>query len=195
MFNLSNGELSSLISSILMLGLLISSLFIRANTSNGQKLKQVAVWIAIIFFGAVFYNNRFLFKNFVPYMAADVGENKIEIQKSSDNHFYITLRVNGTRILFLVDTGATTTSLTLNDAKRVGIDTSKLTYNQIVSTANGTAYNASVEVKNIEVGDYKLDYMWVLVNKDMDGHSLLGMNFLNRLKGYEIRQDRMTLYY
>ena len=195
MFNLSNGEWSSFIANILILGILISSFFIRTNTENGNKFKQLAIWIAIIFFGVIFYNNRYLFKNFIPYVATEVGDKKIEIQKSSDNHFYIALKINGTNVLFLIDTGATTTSLTLNDAKRVGIDTSNLIYNQIVNTANGTVYNASAEVKNIEIGSHKIDSLWVLVNKDMDGNSLLGMNFLNRLKGYDIRQDRMVLYY
>lgn len=195
MFNLSDNDWASLIRNVLFLGLLISSLFIRTTTGRGKKLKQVAIWLAVIFFGVIVYNNKHLFRNFVPYLASEVGENSLEIRKSVDNHFYLALKINDKNVLFLIDTGATTTSLTMNDAKRVGIDTSKLVFNQIVSTANGKTFNASAEIKNIQIGNYTIDSMWVLVSKDLDGNSLLGMNFLNRLRGYDIRQDRMILYY
>lgn len=195
MFNLSMNDWGNLIYQLIFLGILISSFFIRTTTDRGNKLKQLAIWLAIIFVGVIVYNNKYLLKNFVPYVASDVGENTLEIQRSSDKHFYITLKLNGKNVLFLIDTGATTTSLTINDAERIGIDVSKLKFNQIVNTANGIAYNASAEVKDVDLDRYSIGPMWVLVSKDLDGNSLLGMNFLNKLKGYDIRKDRMILYY
>ena len=195
MFNLNMNDWGNLIYQLIFLGILISSFFIRTTTDRGNKLKQLAIWLAIIFVGVIVYNNKYLLKDFVPYVASNVGENTLEIQRSSDKHFYITLKLNGKNILFLIDTGATTTSLTINDAERVGIDVSKLKFNQIVNTANGIAYNASAEVKDVDLDRYPIGPMWVLVSKDLDGNSLLGMNFLNKLKGYDIRKDRMILYY
>ncbi len=195
MFNLSMNDWGNLIYQLIFLGILISSFFIRTTTDRGNKLKQLAIWLAIIFVGVIVYNNKYLLKNFVPYVASDVGENTLEIQRSSDKHFYITLKLNGKNVLFLIDTGATTTSLTMNDAERIGIDVSKLKFNQIVNTANGIAYNASAEVRDVDLDRYPIGPMWVLVSKDLDGNSLLGMNFLNKLKGYDIRKDRMILYY
>lgn len=195
MFNFDSNDWISLIYKLIFLSILISSFFIRTSTNRGNKLKQVAFWLLIIFVGVIIYNNKYLLKNFIPYVASNVGENTLEIQKSSDKHFYITLKLNGQNILFLIDTGATTTSLTMKDAARIGIDTSKLNYNQMVNTANGITYSASVEVNNIELDRYQMQSMWVLINKNLDGNSLLGMNFLNKLKGYDIRKDRMILYY
>lgn len=195
MFNLGENELGNLLYQLIFLGILISSIFIRTTTDRGNKLKQLAIWLAIIFVGVIIYNNKYLLKNFVPYVASDTGENSLEIQKSSDKHFYITLKLNGKNVLFLIDTGATTTSLTLRDTKRLGIDVSKLKFNQMVNTANGITYNASVEIKNVQLNEYDIGSMWVLVSKDLDGNSLLGMNFLNKLKGYEVKRDKMILYY
>ncbi len=195
MFNFDRNDWTSLVYNLIFLGILLSSFFIRTTTDRGNKLKQLAIWLAIIFVGMIIYNNKHLLRNFVPYVASNVGENTLEIQKSSDKHFYITLKLNGKNVLFLIDTGATTTSLTMKDAERIGIDTSNLKFNQMVSTANGIAYNASAEVKDVELDRYSIGPMWVLVSKDLDGNSLLGMNFLNRLKGYDIRKDRMILYY
>ncbi len=195
MFNLDNNTLSSLIYQVLLLAMLVSSLFIRTTTDRGKKFRHLAIWLAVIFVGVIFYNNRSIFHNFIPYVANTNEEGKLEIRKSADNHFYIMLKVNNQNILFLIDTGATTTSLTLKDAKRIGVNTDNLKYNQIVNTANGIIYNASAKIFNIQVGNFKIDDMWVLVNKNLSGNSLLGMNFLKQLKGYEVRQDKMILYY
>lgn len=195
MFNLTQGEWTNLIYSILLLSMMISSMFIRSTTDNGKKFKNLAIWLTIILVVALLYNNRFLFKNFVPYQAYNTGNNELKITKSNDDHFYISININNKKILFLIDTGATTTTLTLNDAKRLGIDIDKLKFNVPLNTANGVSFGASTEIHNIRIGDFTINSMWVLVSKDLDGKSLLGMNFLNKLDGYDIRQDEMTLYY
>lgn len=195
MFNLTQGEWTNLIYSILLLSMMISSMFIRSTTDNGKKFKNLAIWLAIILVVALLYNNRFLFKNFVPYQAYDTGNNELKITKSNDNHFYIAVNIDNKKILFLIDTGATTTTLTLNDAKKLGIDIDRLNFNVPLNTANGISFGASTEVYNIKIGDFTIDSMWVIVSKDLDGKSLLGMNFLNKLNGYNIKQDKMTLYY
>lgn len=195
MFNLTQGEWTNLIYSILLLSMMISSMFIRSTTDNGKKFKNLAIWLTIILVVALLYNNRFLFKNFVPYQAYDNGKDELKITKSNDNHFYIAINIDNKKVLFLIDTGATTTTLTLSDAKRLGIDIDRLNFNVPLNTANGVSFGASTEVYNIKIGDFIIDSMWVLVSKDLDGKSLLGMNFLNKLNGYDIRQDQMTLYY
>lgn len=195
MFNLTQGEWTNLIYSILLLSMMISSMFIRSTTDNGKKFKNLAIWLTIILVIALLYNNRFLFKNFVPYQAYDTGNNELKITKSNDNHFYIAINIDNKKVLFLIDTGATTTTLTLNDAKKLGIDIDRLNFNIPLNTANGVSFGASTEVYNIKIGDFTIDSMWVIVSKDLDGKSLLGMNFLNKLNGYDIRQDKMTLYY
>lgn len=195
MFNLTQGEWTNLIYSILLLSMMISSIFIRSTTDNGKKFKNLAIWLVIILVVALLYNNRFLFKNFVPYQAYDTGNNELKITKSNDNHFYIAINIDNKKVLFLIDTGATTTTLTLNDAKKLGIDIDRLNFNIPLNTANGVSFGASTEVYNIKIGDFTIDSMWVIVSKDLDGKSLLGMNFLNKLNGYDIRQDKMTLYY
>lgn len=195
MFNLTQGEWTNLIYSILLLSMMISSMFIRSTTDNSKKFKNLAIWLTIILVVALLYNNRFLFKNFVPYQAYDTGNNELKITKSNDNHFYIAVNIDNKKVLFLIDTGATTTTLTLNDAKKLGIDIDRLNFNVPLNTANGVSFGASTEVYNIKIGDFTIDSMWVIVSKDLDGKSLLGMNFLNKLNGYDIRQDKMTLYY
>lgn len=195
MFNLDYNTIGNLIFQLLLLIMLISSLFIRSKTDRNKKLQNIAIWLLIIFIGTIIYNNKSLLNNFVPYVANTSQNGKIEIQKSTDNHFYLMAKVNGKNIIFLIDTGATTTTLTEKDARRIGVDVNNLKYNQIIQTANGTSFSADAKIENFEVGNFRINDFWVLVNKNLSGNSLLGMNFLKKLKGYEVFNNKMILYY
>ncbi len=196
MFNLNSNEWANLIYSLTILVMLSLSFFARNSNNKMNKIKDLLLWLLIIFVIAIFYNNKNLFNNFVPYMATEKDNGVIEIKSSNDNHFYIMLNINNANILFLIDTGATSTTITERDAKRIGLDTNNLNYNIPVSTANGTSYiakiNKDVDVKLKNININSLD---VFVSKDLSGNSLLGMNFLNKLKGYKVEKDVMSLYY
>lgn len=195
MFNFDYSTIGSLIFQILLLAMLISSLLIKSKVDRNKKLQNIAIWLLIIFVGTIIYNNKSLLNNFVPYVANTSENGKIEIQKSSDNHFYLMTKVNGKNIIFLIDTGATTTTLTEKDAKRIGINLNDLKYNQIIKTANGISFSAVAKIENFEVGNFRINDFWVLVNKNLSENSLLGMNFLKKLKGYEVFNNKMILYY
>lgn len=195
MFNFDYNTIGSLIFQILLLTILISSLLIKSKVDRNKKLQNIAIWLLIIFVGTIIYNNKSLLNNFVPYIANTSQNGKIEIQKSSDNHFYLMAKVNGKNVIFLIDTGATTTTLTEKDAKRIGINLNDLKYNQIIQTANGTSFSADAKIENFEVGNFRINDFWILVNKNLSENSLLGMNFLKKLKGYEVFNNKMILYY
>ena len=52
-----------------------------------------------------------------------------------DGHYWAEADVDGKRVRFLVDTGATAVALTLNDARRLGLDLDHLDFSQVVRTA------------------------------------------------------------
>ncbi len=195
MFNLDSNTMGSLIFQLLLLAILISTFFIRSGVARNKKLQSIAIWLLIIFIGTIVYNNKSLLNNYVPYLANMSQDGKIQIQKSLDDHFYLMAKVNGKKVLFLIDTGATTTTLTERDARRIGLDVNDLKYNQIIQTANGTTFSADAKIENFEIDNFQINDLWVLVNKNLSGNSLLGMNFLKNLKGYEVFADKMILYY
>jgi aspartyl protease family protein len=85
--------------------------------------------------------------------------------------------------------------LTADAASSAGINISKLDYNLPVMTANGPTQAASVTVHELAVGTIKRRHMAVLVAAPGSlGESLLGMNFINSLSGFDMRGDRMILY-
>jgi aspartyl protease family protein len=114
-------------------------------------------------------------------------------RRSRDGHFYVDADVNGARIRFLVDTGATYVALSPEDARSAGLRVFESDYTARTSTANGVTRVAPVVLRQIELDQLQLfDVKAVVLEKPMPV-SLLGMSFLSRLQGYETRSDELVL--
>ena len=112
------------------------------------------------------------------------------LERHPDGHFYAEARVNGARIRFMVDTGASFVALTPRDAQAAGI---------VLGSERATARGAGGEVEVIPV---VIDRIAIgpLTATDVRGAvaeglpvSLLGQSFLSRADSVEIRGDEMVL--
>jgi aspartyl protease family protein len=122
------------------------------------------------------------------------GGSELAIVRGRDGHFHLDAEANGTPVRFLVDTGASTTVLTLRDAERSGIDTATLEFNRPVQTANGVAFFARADLRTLEIGPFRLFAIGIGVMPEGTLEtSLLGMNTINRFAGWRIDGDRMVL--
>lgn len=116
----------------------------------------------------------------------------VEIPRSDDGHYYITLTISGRPLTFMADTGATGVVLSQADAARLGIDLQSLVYAGQSQTANGLVRTARVRLADVTLGPFHDDSIGASVNEgEMDG-SLLGMDYLGRY-AIEIAGDRMIL--
>jgi aspartyl protease family protein len=107
-------------------------------------------------------------------------------------HVALTAVVNGAPIRFLVDTGASRVTLTPEDARAAGISSSELLFNQRSLTANGWAREAPISLREIRIEQLSIDDVPAAVNENLRV-SLLGMSFLRRLKGFEMRDGSLTM--
>ena len=115
------------------------------------------------------------------------------IAKASDGHYWAEADVNGARVRFLVDTGASAVALTLADARRLGIATDKLAYTYKVMTASGEARAAAVTLGKVSVaGTHMADVQALVIEKGLDS-SLLGMTYLGRLASFEATRTSLIL--
>lgn len=122
------------------------------------------------------------------------GRKSVILDKLPNGHFEARVLVDSAELALMVDTGATSTILTHADAIAAGIDVDRLSYSVPVSTANGNAVAAAARAANIAVGDIVRRNVSILVAADGAlAQSLLGMNFISTLSGFEIRGDRMIL--
>lgn len=115
------------------------------------------------------------------------------IAKAGDGHYWAEADVNGARVRFLVDTGASAVALTLSDARRLGIATDKLTYSYTVTTASGQARAAPVVLGQISIAGAEVSDVEALVIENGLDSSLLGMSYLGRLASFEATRTSLIL--
>lgn len=129
-----------------------------------------------------------------PTAAMRAGEPpSITYRTRQGGHFVVEAQVNGTPIRFMVDTGASDVMLTAGDARRAGINPNALNYSRRYQTANGIALGAPVVLTRVSVGPVEVENVHGSVSQAEGGISLLGMSFLGRLSGYEVRDGALTL--
>ena len=104
-------------------------------------------------------------------------------------HFFSEGRVNGGVVRFVVDTGATSIVLPVQDANRLGIDYRKGQRGQI-QTANGLAAAWRVTLDRVRLGGIELQQVDAVVIEKGPDIVLLGMSFLNRV---EMRREGETM--
>lgn len=123
-----------------------------------------------------------------PAIGADAA-----IAKGKDGHYWAEANVNGSRVRFLVDTGASAVALTPADAVRLGFEPSRLNYAYKVMTANGEAHAAAIKLRSVSVaGATVADVDALVLDKGLDT-SLLGMTYLGRLSRFEATQTALIL--
>jgi len=107
----------------------------------------------------------------------------VVLTKGHNGHFQVDARVDGRRLEFLVDTGASHIALRQSEAGRLGIYPRPSDFTVRVSTANGMTKAALVELRTVEVGDILVRNVPAIVHSD-EGLSvnLLGMSFLSRVR-------------
>ncbi|MBC8717590.1 TIGR02281 family clan AA aspartic protease [Ochrobactrum sp. Marseille-Q0166] len=168
--------------------------------------RNMAVWAVIILALVAAYQYRYELQDVGSRITAGLipgspisgraldGSLTVTLAKSANGHFEVNGRVNGARVYFLVDTGASSVVLSQEDAERAGIDTSSLVYNVPINTANGRASAASVTITNLQIGDIERQNIRAMVTQEglMTG-SLLGMNFLQTLGGFSVRGDQLIM--
>ncbi len=117
------------------------------------------------------------------------GGTQIVIAAGSGGHFVSDGAINGKMVRFLVDTGATSVSMSEAEAKRLGIDYSRGQVG-LARTANGTVTAHRVRLASVRVGDVTVyDVEAIVVPAPME-LVLLGNSFLSR---FQMRRDADVL--
>ena len=118
----------------------------------------------------------------IPVSASPAARNVV-LTKGRNGHFEVEARVDGRRLEFLVDTGASHIALRERDAGRLGIFLRPSDFTVRVSTANGMTKGARVQLRTVEIGDIVVRDVPAIVHSDEGlGVNLLGMSFLSRVR-------------
>ncbi len=108
-----------------------------------------------------------------------------------NGHFLVKGEINNTPITFLVDTGASSVSISRKFARQAGIKFNS--YNVGASqTANGRAKYYKAIAPQIKVGHIELYNIEVAILPKLEGNALLGMNFLKHTK-FSVENNQMVI--
>jgi len=181
--------------------LLIVLGFLGKKVNLSEFVRNILLWVFVFFVSILGYSFRFEIKtavsrvaaNLIPSLGKQNKDGSISFGLSNNHHFMIDAKVNGQNVQFMLDTGATLVSLTTQDARKIGIDVANLSYTSLTSTANGSNYAALVLINEIKIGNIVVRDVQGSVNREGLEQSLLGMSFLNKLDGYEVSRDILTI--
>lgn len=127
-----------------------------------------------------------------PVQPAATGRTLV-VQRGDKGHFEVEGTVDGRRMAFLVDTGASVIVLREREASRLGVRPNPRDYTAKVNTANGVIPAAPVELNRVDIGGLVVFNVAAIVLPDEAlGQNLLGMSFLSRVR-FEHRNGRLVL--
>lgn len=119
------------------------------------------------------------------------GSREVVLRRNRQGHYVATGMINGKRVRFLLDTGATDVAVSESLASALSLPRGAGTFSE---TANGLvpvwrSRLASVRLGPIELRDVRAS---ILPSMNASEHVLLGMSFLKRLEMIQ-RGDTLTL--
>nr|WP_294849989.1 TIGR02281 family clan AA aspartic protease [uncultured Sphingomonas sp.] len=174
---------------ILMAGMLVIGSLIARREPIAKMAVMALAWLAI--FGAGFM--LFTFRDDLGYLAQRlkteatgqpiVEGHELRIPMAIDGHFYVDGLVNNQKVRFLIDSGATMTTIGRSDAGRARVAISA-NRNQIVQTGNGMVRVAQGRAESLNIGPiYRSD---VGLHISDDELNVLGMNYLSSLRRWSV---------
>jgi aspartyl protease family protein len=182
---------------------LLSAGFVFARRARlGEVARNIAIWgvIAAVLATGYAYREELggvgarLHSELLPGdPVASANAHVLTLTQDEGGDFYVYGSANGTRIRFLVDTGASDIVLSPGDARRLGVDIGALHFTGGFETANGIGAGAPYTLNTLSVGPIQLWNVPVSINRTDMHASLLGMSFLKRLKAFEFSGRKLTL--
>ena len=174
----------------------VASSLIGMRQPIGKTLKMALAWVAIFGSAFILFSFRSEFSGFGQRLKAEALGTSIEdgeevrIPMADDGHFWASAKLNGNDVRFMIDSGAsvTTVSRSVAEASRIPTDGQHV----IVNTANGPVRATQASVDRLQVGAIVRTDFPVDINEN-DDVNLLGMNFLSSLQGWRVEGNYLVL--
>ncbi len=157
---------------------------------SGRVMLAVA-WI-LIFAGLYWYFSHWQARQHNPNPAQVLAsqQNELTLIRNRAGHYVAEGEINGRRVTFLLDTGATAVALPAALARELGLKRGAAV---TLQTANGPATGFETRLDRVRVGPIEMRDVGALVADGIDtGTVLLGMTFLKRVE-FTQRGDRLVL--
>jgi aspartyl protease family protein len=129
-----------------------------------------------------------------PVTTGQAGYRSLSIPPDARGHFATEGKIDGQRIAFMVDTGASVIALNESSAARIGLRPLPGDYRAKVTTANGTVKAAPTRLSMVDIGGLIIRDVDALVLPDEAlSENLLGLSFLSKLRRFEYANGKLVL--
>jgi aspartyl protease family protein len=182
---------------LLMAAMLVMGALMSRREPVAKMLTMALAWVAIFAGGFIL----FTFRDNLGWVAQRLKSEAVgtpvtqgketRIPMAIDGHFWVDARLNGHDVRFLVDSGATTTTIDRNTAKVAGIEISPRR-DQYVRTGNGVIRVASGRADELAIGGITRRDIALEV-ADNDDLNVLGMNYLSSLSRWGVEGRWLVL--
>ena len=122
-----------------------------------------------------------------------VSGRETRIALAPDGHFWVRGEVNGVERRFLIDTGATITTLSPSSAQAADVEPVESGRKIVLNTANGSATGRLGRLRELRVGNIVARDLTVVIAPGLGETNVLGMNFLTQLAGWRVEGRTMVL--
>jgi aspartyl protease family protein len=186
------GGLYILMAIMLVLGTLMSR-----REPAAKMITMALAWVAIFAGGFILFTFRDDFGWVAQRLKAEaVGTPVLQgretrIPMAIDGHFWVEGKLNGKKVKFLVDSGATMTTVDRETAIEAGVPVSERR-DQYVRTGNGIIRVSSGRAAELKVGGIVRHDIGLQV-ADNDNLNVLGMNFLSSLNRWGVEGRWLVL--
>jgi aspartyl protease family protein len=176
--------------------LVIGSSIVARRMPLGQTAKMGAAWAAIFAAAFVLFAFRGEFSGLWERLRSEVlgeqraGRRELRISMANDGHFWVNADINGQQVRFLIDSGASITTVSRTTADQAGLETGMRV--EQVETANGTVLMRKGRAERLIVGPIERQDIGVNVNGS-DSTNVLGMNFLSSLTRWSVEGRSLVM--
>jgi aspartyl protease family protein len=194
-----NGDqIAGVVGALLMLTLVGSSL-INRRVPLGQFARYALAWVGIFGLAIIAFSFRgeaaLLWLRVVTTVSPEqprVVGREVRIDRGEDGHFSVVANVNGKPMTLLIDTGATTTTLSRTLAESAGVEIDGAGFGVIVGTANGHTTMRRARAGSITIGPITRANQPLWISEE-DELNVLGMSFLSSLTSWRVEGKTMVL--
>src|SRR5215208_3835427 len=176
--------------------LVLGSLMVRREPA-AKMLKMALAWVVIFAAGFVLFTFRDNFGWVAQRLKAEAVGTPVEqgretrIPMAIDGHFWVEAELNGKPVKFLIDSGATMTTIDRDTAMRAAVKVSPRR-DQFVRTGNGIIRVSSGRADELQVGGITRRDVGLQI-ADNDDLNVLGMNYLSSLSRWGVEGRWLVL--
>ena len=175
---------------ILMAIMLVLGSLMARREPVAKMVTMALAWIVIFAAGFVLFTFRDDFGYLAQRLKAEaigspVTEGQVtRIPMAIDGHFWVHAKLNGEDVKFLVDSGATMTTIDRDTANAAGVKVSPRP-DEYVRTGNGIIRVSSGRARELSIGNIVRNDVGLQI-ADNDDLNVLGMNYLSTLSRWGV---------